>query len=364
MLILGIETSFDETAASVLAGDNKKFNIELKSSVIFSQSKMHDKTGGAVPEVAAREHVLKIIPVINEALIKANVKLAEIDVIAVTAGPGLMTSLMVGVDTARALALALNKPLVAVNHMEAHVFSPFIEPTTYQLPASPARYAEAQARRAGRQATSSLFPALCLVVSGGHTELILVSDWLKYKKIGATVDDAAGEAFDKTAKLLGLPYPGGPELSRLAEKGKPIIDFPRPMIDSDDFNFSFSGLKTAVLYYLRDHPLQATSYDLQANLASSIQQAIVDVLVSKTEKAARKFKVKTIMLAGGVAANQLLRSRLQTTSHDLQAKFLAARPEFCTDNAAMIAFAGYLHARKKQFTPIKKVKADSSWELD
>ena len=275
MLVLGIETSCDETAAAVLKADNK--SVKILSNIISSQIKIHKTTGGVVPEVAARAHIERIIPVIELALKKSRVRLDQIDAIAVTTGPGLMTSLMVGVDTARALALSLRKPIIAINHMEAHTFSPFIENFKFKI---------LNSKRA--------FPALALVVSGGHTELILVQGWLKYKKIGATVDDAAGEAFDKTAKLMGLPYPGGPALSKLAEKGKPTINFPRPMMDSDDFNFSFSGLKTAVLYYLRDHPLQAKAYKLQANLAASVQQAIVDVLVSKTEKAARKYKVKAI----------------------------------------------------------------------
>ena len=363
MLILGIETSCDETAAAVLKSDSAG-RADILSSIIFSQVKIHAKTGGVVPEVAARAHVGKIIPVVLEALKKARTKLAGVDALAVTAGPGLITSLMVGVDTAKTLAAALQKPIVAVNHIEAHAYSSLLpqKTTNYKL-----------------QATSLLFPAIALVVSGGHTDLILIRDWLKHKKIGQTLDDAAGECFDKTAKILGLGYPGGPAISKLAESGNPnAIKFPRPMITSDDFNFSFSGLKTAVLYYARDHrispplPLRERMSRVsretgegvtKADTAASAQQAIVDVLVAKTIAAAKKYSAKTVLLGGGVAANQLLREELIVKCQLLNVKFFAAAKNLCTDNAAMIAFAGFLHARKKDFTPWQKIKADSGWEI-
>lgn len=365
MVILAIETSCDETSVAILKTQGK--SAKLLSHLVASQIKLHARTGGVVPEVAARAHIEKIIPLVSRALKGAKIEIGNLDAIAVTAGPGLQSSLMIGVDTAKALGLALNIPLVAVNHIEAHIFSPFIKPRIFSLP--PAR---------------SIFPAVSLVVSGGHTELFLVRDWLKYKKLGATLDDAAGECFDKTAKLLGLPYPGGPELSKLAVRGRPVIDFPRPLMNSKDFNFSFSGLKTAVLYYLRDHdipsPLAGEGKGegvvvrkkkiSKADVAASVQQAITDVLVGKTVRAAKQYRAKTILLGGGVAANQALRAKLKAClggrraeSQKLKIKFLTARPEFCTDNAGMIAFIGGLRARKKHFTPLDKVRANANWEL-
>lgn len=344
MKILAIESSCDETAAAVLISFGTK--ISISSSVVASQIKLHAKTGGVVPEVAARAHIEHVLPVIKRALSEAGIALADIDAIAVTAGPGLITSLRVGVDTAQALAFALAIPLVAVNHIEAHLYSPFIHADAYALPAA-----------------DSLFPAISLVVSGGHTDLSFIKNFLNHKKLGSTLDDAAGECFDKTAKLLGLPYPGGPALSKLAKLGKPVIPFPRPMLESGDFNFSFSGLKTAVLYFLRDHKLQAKDYKLRANIAASVQQAIIDVLVAKTVAAARKYKARTVLLGGGVAANHLLRDKLKAASAKLKARFLAAEAEYCTDNAAMIAFAGYLRIRGGDFTPRKNVRADAGWEL-
>lgn len=358
MLILGIETSCDETAAAVLRGTGKN-RVGILSSVISSQIKTHAKTGGVVPEVAARMHVEKIIFVIKQALKDAKIKLADINAVAVTAGPGLVTSLMVGIDTAKALSLALNIPVIPINHMEAHVFSSFI---TYPSSEAPAKSRKKSNIKFSTGSNNNIFPALSLVVSGGHTELVLINDWLDYKKIGATVDDAAGEAFDKIAKLLGLPYPGGPALSLLAKKGKPVIDFPRPMINSKNFNFSFSGLKTAVLYYLRDHQTK------KSDVAASAQQSIIDVLISKTIRAAKKYKVKTISLGGGVAANKKLRAEMKRAikTNSLDSKFLIPDFTLCTDNAVMIAFVGYLRAIKKA-RPRKKTRtqilADANWEL-
>jgi len=338
MIILGIETSCDETAASLVSEEKK-----ILSNVVSSQFKDHKPFGGVVPEIAARAHIEQIIPTIAEALRSARVSLAEIDGIAVTAGPGLLTSLMVGVDTAKTLAMVLHKPIVAVNHMEAHAYSTLIE-----IPP---------------KKTKLLFPALALTVSGGHTELLLISGWLKHKKIGQTLDDAAGECFDKVAKLLSLPYPGGPALARLAERGRATIAFPRPMISSGNFNFSFSGLKTAVLYYLRSEGSKIKNKRFRARVAASVQEAIVDVLVAKTIAAALKHRVKNILLGGGVAANHLLRQKLKAESYKLKSNFLAAQPEYCTDNAAMIAYAGWLHMQRGDYTPIKKVRANADWEL-
>lgn len=366
MLILALETSCDETAAAVLR--TKGVKVTLLSNAVASQIKLHAKTFGVVPEVAARAHIESIIPIVTQTLQRAKIRLTEIDAIAVTAGPGLAPSLLVGVDTAKALAFALNIPIVAVNHIEAHIYSPFIQ-TAGCLPR----------RQADKlPAARSVFPAISLVVSGGHTELFLVRDWLAYKKLGRTLDDAAGECFDKCARLLGLPYPGGPAVSKLARSGKPVINFPRPMLKANNFDFSFSGLKTAVLYYLRDNsPLSPLSHPAssgqklkggeralwKANVAASIQAAIIDVLVGKTLAAAKKYRAKTVLLGGGVAANRMLRTELENASRKSKMNFLTALPEFCTDNAAMIGLVAYLRARKKRFTPFNQVRAQANWEL-
>jgi N6-L-threonylcarbamoyladenine synthase len=338
MNILAIETSCDETAAAVII-DGK-----IKSSIIASQAKLHAKFGGVVPEVAAREHVTAIIPTINLALKKAKVKLTNIDEVAVTQGPGLITSLLVGIETAQALGAALNIPVLPINHMEAHIYANFVGKI--------------------RNPKSEIlkFPALILVVSGGHTMLVLMKKHGDYKILGETVDDAAGEAFDKTAKLLGLGYPGGPALSKLAENGDPKkFNFPRPMINSKDFNFSFSGLKTSVLYEVQS--LKAISYKLKADLAASIQAAIVESLVSKTERAIKQFKPKTLMLGGGVAANQELRKQVKriATTYHLQPSIPAF--EYCTDNAAMIGLAAYYKTRNSKTKYPKTFRAEPNLEL-
>jgi len=365
MVILAIETSCDETSVAVLEARNS--SAKFLSHLVASQIKLHARTGGVVPEVAARAHLENIIPLTQQALSAAGCRLSDIGAIAVTAGPGLQPSLMVGVDTAKALSLALKIPITAINHIEAHIFSPLLANSQFPIPNS-----------------KKIFPAVSLVVSGGHTELFLVTGWLKYKKLGATLDDAAGECFDKTAKLLGLPYPGGPELSRLAQRGRPVVNFPRPLMNAKNFNFSFSGLKTAVLYYLRDfrdandanltrmmrkktnsrHLYKfVNSHRFKADIAASVEAAIIDVLVSKTLAAARQYKTKTIMLGGGVAANQSLRQKLKNESKKMKIKLLIASPQYCTDNAAMIAFVGFLHARENKFTTLNKVRANSNWEL-
>ncbi|OGE80784.1 MAG: hypothetical protein A2720_04460 [Candidatus Doudnabacteria bacterium RIFCSPHIGHO2_01_FULL_46_24] len=326
MRILAIETSCDETAAAVIE------NGRVKSNIIASQAKLHGKYGGVVPEVAAREHVPAIIPTIKLALKDAKLSLKQIDAIAVTQGPGLMTSLMVGVDTARALGVALGKPVIPVNHLEGHIYANF----TYHVSRN----------------TYHIFPALILIVSGGHTLLVLMKNHGKLKIVGETVDDAAGEAFDKTAKLLGLGYPGGPALAKLAKQGNPqAFNFPRPMINSKNLDFSFSGLKTAVLYKITKH-VPRNMYH-KTNLAASIQQAIIDVLIAKTEQAIKKYRPKTIMLGGGVAANNLLRQRYQLLSINYQLNVTIPALEYCTDNAAMIGLVAY-YKIKGQRSKVKK----------
>jgi N6-L-threonylcarbamoyladenine synthase len=338
--ILAIESSCDETAASVLKGNVEASapQFSILSSVVKSQISLHKKMGGVVPEVAARAHVTNILPVAQKALKDAKLSLKEIDYLAVTSGPGLIGSLIVGVEFTKGLALATGKKIIPTNHMEGHLYSAW----GGEFPIS-----------------NFQFPIISLIVSGGHTMLVLLTDYYNYKVIGETVDDAAGEAFDKVAKLMGLPYPGGPEISSLAKKGKPTINFPRPMMNSKNYDFSFSGLKTAVRYYLQDHP-----QELKANIARSFEDAAIDVLVTKTMRAVKEFGAKTITLGGGVAANEKLRTTLEKEAKKLKLKFIVPPLNLCTDNAAMIAIAAYFKL-KKGFKPVAytKVKADSNWEI-
>ncbi len=333
--ILGIESSCDETAASVIAVGAKK-HISVLSNVISSQIEIHKKYYGVVPEIAAREHVLNVIPVIDEALAKAKIKASDLKAIAVTAGPGLVTSLIVGGETARTLACAWKKPLIAINHIAGHICANFINPEN-----------------------KISFPALVLTVSGGHTNLVLMKSIGHYEIIAETLDDAAGEAYDKAAKMMDLGYPGGPIISQYAAEylhvnngvaPKTDIVLPRPMLNAPTLNFSFSGLKTALLYQLKKDKNWQTRIP---QYCYEYQQAILDVLIGKTIKAAKKYNVKTIMLAGGVAANKQLRQQMEI-------KVLQKLPElafnfpamaYTTDNAAMIAAAGYFKYLKKDFTP-------------
>ena len=335
MIILGIETSCDETAAAVIYGQGDK--IKVLSNVVASQIEIHKKYGGVVPEVAAREHVLNILPVVDKAL--KGVK--KIDAIAVTDGPGLVTSLLVGVETAKILAYAWGVPVVAVSHIEGHIYANFIN-------------------------EKPKFPAVILTVSGGHTMLVFMSGHGKYKVLGETRDDAAGEAFDKAAQLLNLGYPGGPAIAATAAKARneklEVINLPRPMINSGDFDFSFSGLKTALFYQLqRDKKWQ----ERISEYAAEFQEATVEVLVAKTIKAARALNCQTVMLAGGVAANLKLRSRLKAAVKKklVGARLIIPQFEYCTDNAAMIAVAGYYRAKRKDFRPWQKLKTEPNQEL-
>ena len=339
--ILALESSADETSAAVLQGTRNSF--KLLSNVISSQIKLHQKTGGIVPEVAARNHILKILPVIRQALAKADIQLRGIDAIAVTTGPGLITSLRIGVDTAKALAIALSLPTIPVNHHEGHLLSAM-----------------------GTEESKLIFPAVGLVVSGGHTMLVLVEKIGKYKILGQTLDDAAGECFDKVAKLLGLPYPGGPQISKLAKQGNPhAFDFPRPMINSQNYNFSFSGLKTAVLYFIRDNKPRTTRSKLIADIAASVEQAIVEVLVAKTIRAAKQYKSKTILLGGGVSANRKLRQTLtQTLKKNYPTSDLRLPTSgLSTDNAGMIAIVAYFKYMRRQTKSFAKITADPNLRL-
>ncbi len=307
MFILGIETSCDETAAAIV-----KDGVKIISNVVASSQPMHAKYGGIIPDKAAREQLKSILPVIQEA------KAAPIDAIAVTVGPGLIGSLLVGVETAKALALAWNKPIIPVNHLVGHIYANWLG------------------------TSSPVLPALVLLVSGGHTELILMKDHGQFKLLGGTRDDAAGECFDKVARLLALGYPGGPAIEKAALSGN-IAPLPRPMIHDKNLDFSFSGLKTAVAMRAKENPHY---------LAFELQEAVTDVLVTKTLRAAEKFKPKSILLAGGVAANQRLRSKLP------QVHFPPIN--LCTDNAAYIASAAFFNYHP---LPISKIDADPGLEI-
>ncbi len=298
---LGIETSCDETSVAVLRDER-----EILSNIVYSQAHLHEKYGGVVPEVASRNHIKKLPFVVKEALDQAGIDFSDISLVGATYGPGLVGPLLVGLSYAKAVAYALKKPFVGVNHLEGHIFAHYLE-----NPDAPP-------------------PFLALIVSGGHTILAEVRAYGEYEVLGETRDDAAGEAFDKVGKLLGLGYPAGAALDKLARQGNPkAIALPRPMLDSDSFEFSFAGLKTAIVYYLRDHP-EAD----RADVAASFQEAVVDVLVEKTVRAARELHVKRIIVVGGVAANSRLRERF-LAQKNFEVFFPAM--ELCTDNAAMIA---------------------------
>ncbi|MBI2405914.1 tRNA (adenosine(37)-N6)-threonylcarbamoyltransferase complex transferase subunit TsaD [Candidatus Microgenomates bacterium] len=347
MIILGIETSCDETAASVVEGEkSRRGPLRILSHVLATSAGMHAKTGGIIPEVAAREQVRSILPIIQEAIENCKLKIENLDAIAVTMGPGLIGSLLVGVETARTLAYVWNKPIVPVNHLVGHIYANFIREFTnskHQIPNEPQ------------------FPALALVVSGGHTDLVLMRGHSDMKWIGGTRDDAAGEAFDKTARLLGLPYPGGPAIAAAAaakfEARNPKFElklFPRPMIDEENFDWSFSGLKTAVGREFQKRK-KITEED-KKQFAAEIQEAIVDVLVTKTIRAAKKFKPKSLLLGGGVAANQRLREEFKLKIENLKLKINlhVPQPLLCTDNASYIAAVAYYNYKP---VPWRKITA-------
>ncbi len=319
--ILGIETSCDETAAAVVADGHT-----IKSSVVASQTKLHEKYGGVVPEVASRAHIEKIYPVIAEALEQAKINPDEIDAIAVADRPGLTIALIVGVTAAKTLSFAWGKPLIAIDHLHAHMQSAILNKEDFEL------------------------PAVALIVSGGHTSLYDYLSPLEPKLLGKTIDDAAGEAFDKVASILKLPYPGGPAIEKIAKNGNPnAIKFPRSMLGKDSLDFSFSGIKTAVLYHCLGQDMKGQNIvdsmtpQQIADLAASFQATVVDILVKKTKLASEKFQAKTVLLGGGVAANSALREALQNlcTTMKPPRKLLVASKQYCTDNAVMVASLAY-----------------------
>ncbi len=320
IIILGIETSCDETSVGVV-----KNGREIMSNVISSQVIFHKQYGGVVPEIASRKHVELIIPVIDKALIEAGISKKQVEAIGVTFGPGLVGALLVGITAAKALAFSLNKPLVGVNHIEGHIAANYLENKNFEP------------------------PFICLVVSGGHSHLVIVEDYLNFKIIGRTRDDAAGETFDKIARVLGLGYPGGPLIEEMAKRGnKNAVYFPRARFNDGSFDFSFSGLKTAVINYVNTKTSKQTDNKaidslplLMEDVAASFQQAVADILVNNTIEACEKYNIKKIALAGGVASNSFLRKEIESAAKEKLIKVNYPRPVLCTDNAAMIACAAY-----------------------
>ncbi len=327
--ILAIESSCDDTSAAVLK------DRAILSNLVANQD-IHKEYGGVVPELASRAHQKNIIPVVHQAVDKAGITLDQLDAIAFTRGPGLMGSLLVGTSFVKGLALATGKPLIDVNHMQAHVLAHFIDNNGYEHPPE--------------------FPFLCLTVSGGHTQIIVVRDYLDLEVIGQTLDDAAGEAFDKTAKLLGLPYPGGPQIDRLAKEGDPLaFSFAKARVPG--YNYSFSGLKTSVLYFLRDQLKKDPDFikNHVNDLCASVQHTIVDTLFDKLLMAAKDLNINSIAIAGGVSANGLLRSRLKELGDAHSWNTYIPKFEFCTDNAAMIGIVGYFKLLNEDYCDLSAV---------
>jgi N6-L-threonylcarbamoyladenine synthase len=337
--ILGIETSCDETAAAIVADGG-----EVLSSVVASQVELHQKYGGVVPEIASRAHIENILPVLTEAFDKAGVQRGDVDAVAVANQPGLTVALVVGLTAAKTLALMWQKPLIAINHVHAHLQSAMLA-----------------------QEDKLQLPAVALVVSGGHTSLYDCRSPLELTLLGSTINDAAGEAFDKVASILGLPYPGGPSIEKIAREGNPkAVDFPRTMLGADSLDFSFSGLKTAVLYHCCGQDMRGENRCAKmsrqeiADIAASFQAAVIDVLVKKTKRAADRMGAKTILLGGGVACNSVLRDALEQMAAKTKRTLLVAPRQYCTDNAVMVASLAYHKFKAGQFADLTlEVKAGS-----
>jgi len=337
MRVLGIETSCDETGVALYDSERG-----LLADALYSQVEMHAEYGGVVPELASRDHVRKLIPLIREVMAEAKLALSDIDAIAYTAGPGLIGALMVGASTGRALALSLGIPAIAVHHMEGHLLAPMLEETPPE------------------------FPFVALLVSGGHTQLVKVEGIGRYSLLGESLDDAAGEAFDKAAKMLGLDYPGGPLIAKLAEQGdRGRFTFPRPMTDRPGLDFSFSGLKTFTLNTVNGHRDAQGSIDPQtlADIAAAFEEAVVDTLAIKCRRAIQQTGYRQLVIAGGVSANARLREKLAAALHKERAKLFYARPRFCTDNGAMIAYAGCQRLLAGQQSDLT-ILARPRWPMD
>lgn len=369
MIILGIESSCDDTSVALLECSDEGFFVLAEKTA--SQIDVHKKYGGVVPEVAGRMHAENILPVVEEVIKDWRLKIgdanAKPDVIAATTGPGLVTGLLVGAEVAKSLSYLWDVPLIPTNHIEGHIHSVLVQGAK------------------GKEQKAIVFPALCLIVSGGHTELILMKDFGDYELLGKTRDDAAGEAFDKVGKLLGFEYPGGPKISKHAEAGRTdAIPFPRPMIDSDNYDFSFAGLKTAALYWLKENTLSPVRVNPLGTIfpwllsrfgmpqdpitindfCASFEQSIIDVLVAKTERAAKEHNVHSIVLGGGVSANQKLRHALKSlVEQNPSYELLVPSPQYTMDNAAMIAAAAYHHAKKNEFVHWKDIDVNPNWKV-
>jgi N6-L-threonylcarbamoyladenine synthase len=327
-VILAIESSCDETSASVIR------NGKVLNNVLASQS-VHQKYGGVVPELASRAHQQNVVTVVNEAIVTAGINVSDLNAVAFTRGPGLMGSLLVGVSFAKGLALALDIPMIEINHMQAHVLAHFIRH---------------DGEAVGKAPHVPDFPFLCLTVSGGHTQIVLVRDYLDMEVIGETHDDAVGEAFDKAAKILGLPYPGGPLIDQYAQQGNPsAFDFPETSMPGLDF--SFSGIKTAFLYFLRDEKLKNPDFvnENMADICASLQHRLVNMLMQRLVKASKQTGIKEIAIAGGVAANSGLRNEMKKCAEKLRWKIYIPEFQYCTDNAAMIAMAAHYKFLKNEF---------------
>ncbi len=336
MRVLGIETSCDETGVALYDSEQG-----LLAHTLFSQVAMHAEFGGVVPELASRDHVRKLVPLIRKVFDMAEVPFGQVDAVAYTAGPGLVGALMVGASVSRSLAWAWDVPALGVHHMEGHLLAPMLED-------NPPR-----------------FPFVALLVSGGHTLLVDVKGVGEYRILGESLDDAAGEAFDKTAKMMGLPYPGGPLLSKLADQGTPgVFEFPRPMVDRPGMDFSFSGLKTAVRLKVAEHAVAEVVPDaVMADIACGFQEAVVDTLVIKCRRALKETGHRALVIAGGVSANRRLREKLQAMADDRRCKLFYPRLEFCTDNGAMIAYAGAQRLMAGQQSDLG-IEVRARWPLD
>ncbi len=358
MRILAIETSCDDTALALVeaSGTTTAPKFKILKSVISSQIDVHRPWGGVVPNLAKREHIKNLPKIFGTLKIK---KSEKIDALCVTVGPGLEPALWAGISFAKEIHAVIKKEnknikLIGVNHLEGHLYSFLLAQKTEYLVSN---LSEPTFVRADFQfSKQKLFPAIALIASGGHTILLKMDSLVKWKRLGETRDDAVGESFDKVAKMLGFPYPGGPEIQRIAENGdKKAIQFPSPMIGTKDYNFSYSGLKTSVLYYLRDHPKVR-----KEDIAASFQEAALRVLVKKTERAVNEFGAKSIFLSGGVAANKELRRKFSLISEELNIRFIAPPQSFNTDNAVMIAVAGYMNILRKKN---RKLVADGTMTI-
>jgi N6-L-threonylcarbamoyladenine synthase len=341
MTLLALETSCDETSAAVVRDG------QVLSNVVSSQIKLHAEYGGVVPELAAREHLKNLLPVAQAALAEVKISPAQLDAVAATQGPGLGIALLIGFKAAQAVAFALEKPFIGINHHEAHLYSPWIG----GCDAPVADFGNFQ-------------PNISLIVSGGHTMLVLVASELKHRVLGGTIDDAAGECFDKTGKLMGLPYPAGPIIDRLAEQGNPAaFDFPRPLLHDTNDDFSFSGLKTSVRYFIRDHPELLGDRQKVADLCASVQAAIVEVLVKKTIRAAKRAGVRCVTASGGVTCNSGLRKALATACGKNGFTLRLADKSLCTDNAAMIGILAERKLRMNQPLTALDEEIKPGWQL-